>query len=329
MKHRVLVIGAGSIGERHVRTFLATGRAEVSICEPHGERCKAVAERYSVRAYDDLEASLAEAPDAAVVATPADSHVSIANRVASGGTHLLIEKPLSTGLEGVDALRETIARQRCVAAVGYVWRMHPMLGRMREAVVEGRFGKPLQLVVRGGQHFPTFRPAYRETYYTRRETGGGTTQDALTHMFNVGEWLVGPVDRIAADTSRQYLEGVEVEDTVHAITRQGDVMGCYSINQFQAPNELSVTVACERGTARFEAEKLRWRWMLEPDSGWQEEALDQLERDDMFVRQANAFVDALEGKAVSICTFDEGAQTLRVNLAALESADKGVWVKVS
>ena len=30
---KVLVVGTGSIGERHVRCILATNRAEVSICE--------------------------------------------------------------------------------------------------------------------------------------------------------------------------------------------------------------------------------------------------------------------------------------------------------
>jgi len=31
--HDILVIGAGSIGERHIRCFLKTGRARVSVCE--------------------------------------------------------------------------------------------------------------------------------------------------------------------------------------------------------------------------------------------------------------------------------------------------------
>ena len=31
---RVMIVGAGSIGERHVRCFLATGRAAVCFAEP-------------------------------------------------------------------------------------------------------------------------------------------------------------------------------------------------------------------------------------------------------------------------------------------------------
>ncbi len=49
---------------------------------------------------------------------------------------------------------------------------------------------------------------------------GGGNQNALTHLINAGEWLIGPVDRILADAAHQLLPGVDVEDTVHVIARQ-------------------------------------------------------------------------------------------------------------
>ena len=79
---------------------------------------------------------------------------------------------------------------------------------------------------------------------------------------------------------------------------------------------------------REEAHRERWRWMLEPGGEWHEESSGPLERDEYFVRQANAFLDAVEGKAEPLCTLEEGVQTLRVNLAALESADRATWVTV-
>src|SRR5262249_52229973 len=150
-------------------------------------------------------------------------------------------------------------------AVAYVYRMNPVLASMGHALTEGRFGKPVQLVAVSGQHFPTFRPAYRTNYYTDRALGGGAIQDALTDLLNAGEWLIGPVDRILADAAHQVLDGVTVEDTVHALTRQGPVMSCYSLNQHQAPNEITITVICDQGTARCELHKNRWRWMSQPE----------------------------------------------------------------
>jgi predicted dehydrogenase len=323
--HRVLVLGVGSIGERHLRCFQATGRAELSVVEVNAELRRAVADRYGVRAHADLDTALADRPTATVIATPAHLHVAQATRLAEAGLHLLIEKPLGTSLDGTDRLRQVICARGVVAAVGYVLRCHPSLAALRRAVAEGRFGRPVELIAVTGQHFPTYRPAYRSIYYTDRKTGGGAIQDALTHLVNAGEWLVGPVDRLVADAAHQVLEGVEVEDTVHLLARHGPVLGGYSLNQHQAPNETTFTVICDRGTARCEFHENRWRWLTEPGGKWHDEPGAPLERDAYFIIQANAFLDAVEGKAPPPCSLEEGVQTLRVNLAALASTEQGSW----
>lgn len=325
-RHRVLVIGVGSIGERHLRCFQTTGRADVSFVEVQPALRTTIAERYQVSgAFDSLDAALASPPDVAVICTPAPLHIPQATRFAEAGIPILIEKPLSTTLDGIEALLDLVRRQSLVASVAYVYRAHPVLASMRAAVQSGRFGRPVEIVAVGGQHFPTYRPAYRNIYYRDRATGGGAIQDALTHIFNAGEWLVGPIDRVVADASHQVLDGVSVEDTAHVLARHGNVMGTYTINQYQAPNEGAITVVCERGTARFEIHNRLWKWMTEPDSRWTEEAATELERDTLFVAQANAFLDAVEGKAPAACPLEEGLQTLKVNLACLASLESGRW----
>ena len=323
---RVLVVGVGSIGLRHLRCFQQTGRVRLSICEVNPNLRSQVAEEYRIdRQYSDLEAALADRHDAAVIATPAHLHVPVAIRLAEAGLHLLLEKPLSTSMEGVDTLRQAVQSQGLVAAVAYVYRANPVLRAMKEAIASGRFGQPVQVIATCGQHFPTYRPAYRETYYRDHTTGGGAIQDALTHVFNAAEWLVGPIDRLVADAAHQMLEGVTVEDTVHVLTRHGRVLGCYSLNQHQSPNETAITVVCQQGTVRFEFHRNRWRWMTCSDEPWHDELGQPLERDALFVRQANRFLDALEGRELPLCSLDEGIQTLRVNLAALASVEQGTW----
>jgi predicted dehydrogenase len=330
MGHRVLVVGVGSIGERHVRCFAATGRARVSICEVNADLRRAVADRYSVAdTFAELDAALAASPEVVVICTPAHLHVAMAGAAVAAGAHVLIEKPLSTSLDGVaDLMREAEARG-AVAGVAYVYRAHPALAAMRAAIRSGRFGEPVEVVAVSGQHFPLYRPAYRAIYYADRATGGGAVQDALTHVVNAAEWLVGPVTRLAADVGHQALDGVTVEDTAHVLTRHGPVMGSFSLNQHQAPNESTITVVCTHGTARFEYHECRWRWATEPGAPWADEPTPPLERDALFVRQAAAFLDAVEAKAAPVCTLAEARQTLAVNLAILRAAERGTWEAVT
>ena len=326
--HHVVVIGVGSIGERHTRCFQATGRTAVSIVESKATLAEEISRRYGVTAHGDLDAALAQRPTMAVIATPAPLHVSQAIKLVDAGVHVLIEKPLSISIDGIDRLRAVAVERGTTVAVAYVLRSYPVLAAMRQALQSGRFGTPRQLTMVCGQHFPTYRPAYREIYYANRAAGGGAIQDALTHMVNLGEWLVGPVERLVADADHLVLPGVEVEDTVHLVARQGTVMASYALNQHQAPNETILSVNCDQGTVRCELHNNRWLWMTKPGDAWQEEPFGTAERDTAFIAQANGFLDAVEGRSPILCPLEEGIQTLKVNLATLESVEHRCWVNI-
>jgi len=325
-KTRVLVIGVGSIGERHVRCFLETGHVDVAICEINETLRGQIAERYSVSStFAGLDEAIAEGPDAAVVCTPAHLHIPMAIHLAEAGVHLLIEKPLSIAIDGIDRLVDLVDRNTLTAAVAYVWRMHPLLAEMQREIQSGRFGVPVQVIGVSGQHFPFYRPAYRDVYYKSRATGGGAIQDALTHFVNAGQWLLGPVTRLAADAAHLVLEGVSVEDTVHLIARHGSVMASYSLNQHQAPNETNMTVVCTKGTLRCELSRNRLLVAKSPTGDLVVQSECQLERDDLFVAQAKSFLDVIAGRAAPVCSLEEGLQTLRTNLAILRAADSHEW----
>lgn len=325
IKHKLMIVGVGSIGERHLRCFLSTGRVEAVFVEVNPSLRQTISERYGVSGFADLEDALMTQPTLAVVAVPAHLHISISTQLAERGLHLLIEKPLSTSSAGIDRLQTIVRERGLTAGVAYVYRSHPLLTAMRAAIQSGRLGRPVELIAVSGQHFPTYRPAYRDIYYKDRATGGGAIQDALTHVINSGEWLLGPVERLVADAAHQVLEGVTVEDTVHVLARHGETLASYSLNQHQAPNEFTLTVICERGTIRWESHENRLRWMTTPSGEWHDDTMAPLERDTLFVRQADQFLTAVEESSSPACSIAEGLQTLRVNLAALASADGGGW----
>lgn len=330
MNVTILVVGCGSIGERHLRCFQRTGRAEVTACDINPALLERVAAQYRVAHFNDFKTALAEQRyDGVVIATPAHTHVALALEALQHGASVLIEKPLSTRLDGVEKLQQAAADSGRFVAVAYVYHLMPWIRGARDFLQSRQFGRPLQVTVTTGQHFPTFRPAYREIYYTRHETGGGAIQDALTHLANAVEWLVGPTTRVFCDAAHQALEGVTVEDTVNVTARNGEVLVSYALNQFQAPNEMTLQIHCERGSVRVEGHEQRWSVYPHGASGWQHHKAAPLERDDLFVAQANAFLDGMRGVPTPLATLEEAAQTLKFNLAALESARTGKAIEIS
>jgi len=329
MKPTVLIVGCGSIGERHLRCFQRTGRAEPVACELNAALLDRICRQYQTQGYASLDQALAAARfDAAVICTPANSHIPVAQTMLQHGADVLIEKPLSTSLDQVDSLRQTIAKTGKFCAVAYTYHFLPGLQAARQWLRSGKPGRPLQVVVGAGQHFPTFRPAYRQIYYTRHETGGGAIQDLLTHFVNAVEWLIGPATRVFVEAAHQSLEGVTVEDTVNLVARHGPVLASYSVNQFQPPNEATYQIHCDQGSLKYETHEQRWAEWPRGADAWRYHPAPVPERDDLFVAQANAFLDARAGQPTDLCTLDEAVQTLKVNLAGLRSFQTGQPVSI-
>lgn len=318
---RVLVVGVGSIGERHLRCFQAVAGCRMGLVEPNETRRNDVAERYGIAdRFASLDDACRHTWDAAVICTPAHLHVAHGVQLAPHCGALLIEKPLATQSEEIPRLREAVGSKP--VQIAYVYRSHPAVNAVKRLIDGGELGNVLQITVVCGQHFPTYRPAYREIYYNDRRTGGGAIQDAMTHMANAAHYLVGRFDWIFADYAHQALPGVTVEDTVHYTARAGGgkVMCSLALNQFMAPNETRIQVNGDKASAKICVPEHRYGLLRHGETEWTWSEPQVVERDDLFKMQALNFLDIAAGRAAPSCSLDEGLHTLHINLAALESA---------
>lgn len=327
----ILIIGCGSIGERHLRTFLATGRCHAIACDTRPAILSAMAEKYRVATTDDWRRALADpAVTAVLVATPAPHHVSMATEVLKSGRHCLIEKPLALKLDGLDELLSAHAASGRACKVAYVHHGRPEVRAARKFLQSGALGRVLSATLVSGQDFPFFRPAYREIYYAHHEQGGGAIQDGLTHMVNLIEWILGPTTSLMCDASHQMLEGVEVEDTVSIVSRnQAGALVTFSLNQFQAPNEGTLQFNAEKGSVKVEYHLNRWGHWARGANDWTWEISPPADRDTFFVTQAGDFLDACEGKDTPMATLPEAIQAVKFNLAAFESWRTGKRVEIA
>ena len=326
---KALIIGAGGIGKRHLRGFLKTGRVDVSICEPSASVREEVASQYAVKAaHASLEAVDLKSFDLAVVAAPAHAHIPIALKLAAAGLPFLLEKPLSTTLDNVDELRSRVAAAKLLVRMGYILRLRPWLSYAKRCLDEGRIGAVRLVQFVSGQDFRKYRPDYQSTYYAKAAMGGGAILDAASHQLDYALWTMGPVAQVNAMHDRLAFEGVECEDCVLMNLRfASGALGLIALNQFQKPNEASITfignegnmvINMLTGTVTFSSDDSGKSVTenLRPDDG-----LSAMEfHESMFAVQANAFLDAMEGRQDCLATLDDAAENLRIALAAKASA---------
>lgn len=323
--HSILVVGCGSIGERHLRCFQQTGRASVSGCDPSAQLRTTIAKTYDVETFADYPTALTPEVDAVVICTPPPLHIPMALAALNAGKHVLIEKPLASDFTGVAELLEAEQKSHGCVAVAYVQHVYPFLQSARQFLHAGTLGPIKHVTFTGGSHFPTGRPAhtvhYSKTYYAQRHTGGGVIQDAVTHMANFVESVIGPTNTIYCDCDHQVLPEVTIEDTVNISARHGDILVNYALNQFQAPSENTLQFHTARGSVKIEYHRQRWGvfYLGDTDWTWHDGAVP--ERDTHFQAQAHAFLDQIDGQPARLCSLAAAVQTLRFNLAAIASAD--------
>jgi predicted dehydrogenase len=150
----------------------------------------------------------------------------------------------------------------------------------------------------------------------------------LSHPIDYLRWLLGEVVQVSAMTSREAGLEIDVEDTalVHLQFDSGTVASLV-LDYVQRPMEHSLTIVGTEGV-------IRWNYAEESVvlEGRQRRSSvrlpDQFERNDMFLSEMKHFLKCIEGKDTPVCPVEDGAQTLRVCLAALESARIGSRVHV-
>jgi predicted dehydrogenase len=132
---RVGVIGAGIMGENHVRVYaaLANHCSLTGIYDTDLQRARHIAAKYHTAAFDSLPALLDQV-DAVTIAAPTPAHYVIGLACIAKGIHMLIEKPLAlTVAQG----RELIAKSAAAGLklqVGHIELYNPVIQVLRQII---------------------------------------------------------------------------------------------------------------------------------------------------------------------------------------------------
>jgi predicted dehydrogenase len=206
---KVLVVGTGSIGTRHIANLVQLGvdvhaysyrTSKKSLSVPHPE----------VRLVNDVRDALEADFDAVVIANRTDLHMEIALKAAKAGKNFFIEKPISASLAGTEELLTLVERNKLVVEAGFMLRCHPNLLWIKEYLANNSLGDLMHLRASAGQWLPDWRPEtdHRTSYSAIRKTGGGVIFD-LIHELDLVYWLAGKVVDVNAIT--RYVESLEIE----------------------------------------------------------------------------------------------------------------------
>jgi len=208
---RVLVVGLGGAGRRHLSLLRERGDVEAAALSASAAATEGV--------LGSRDEAAAWRPDAVVVANVTADHAATALWALGLGAHVLVEKPLAATAQDAARVAEAAAASGLRAAVGYNLRFHPALEAVRAAVAHGRVGRLLSVRAEVGFHLDLWRSA---SGYAGRAAAGGGALLTLSHELDYVSWIAGPVERAVGLRARAGTVTEDADDLAELLCTHRD-----------------------------------------------------------------------------------------------------------
>lgn len=320
---KVLLVGLGRWGEKHVRVLLQLGATVWVADVSAARRAWAVGQGVDPdRAVEDFRTALPHV-EAVDIVTPADSHRVIAETCLQAGRHCFVEKPLTVSAADGRAVAAAGRAASRVVQVGHIFRFHPVTATLRTALAEGRIGAVRYATGR----FSGFK---------RPRTDVGVTHTDAIHYFDLFAHLLGRDATRVSALQRDYL-GRGLDDMSLTTVTFGEVPVVVEANYFVPGTHRECVIVGERGSlvADFGAStvSLHTGEHVSREGTW--EAVDT-GKEELAARgeeplrlELAAFLDASAGRGSNPVPAEAGVRALEVVEAAALAARLGRSVALS
>ena len=327
---RAGLVGAGGIATTHFKGYIKAGALVMGFAEPF-ESTRILREKeWGVKGYSSLDEML-EAPslesgqlEAVSICTPNAFHFESTLKAARAGKHILCEKPLSMSLEECAEMIRVCQESGVVLQTNHHLRSNLLVQAAKKLIDSGAIGDVSFVRLRQAHDWggsKTVRPSFG----LFQNSGGGTLLDNGCHMMDLARYFCGEVGSLYARTA-SLRPDIEVED-VGLVSLEfkngaiGSVEASWNATGWEEGFWVYGTDGALECTNRLGKRVLK-HVHRSSGGGWDEVDVtvhDFNEEGGHPLAVQNFIRSVREGTPV-ICTGQDGLESVRLVLAAYESA---------
>jgi len=298
----ILIIGAGSIGERHIGVLQSLGYHNLHVFRQRMLPLRNVAND-SVRCFTDFNEIDYIKPYAAIICTPTAQHLPQAIACVARGIHVLVEKPLTHEVEALGELKQLAQQKNVLVQVAYMLRYHPLMQQLKTIIQSNRFDNLLSFSTYWGEYLPNWHPweDYRTSYAARKELGGGVAL-TLSHDLDIVNWLMGdlPITWQRSFNTRSNLE-VNVEaGASFLLDYKNGITGVVQLNYYQKIPKRTYDFVFDDAIVHFDYFKNKLE--IQTESNIEIIENTGFQRDNMFRYQTIDFLNNTQSKPINSLT---------------------------
>lgn len=327
---RALVIGCGSIGQRHIHNLRQLGVTDIFALRTRQGSCQELDSSLGVKEIGGWEELPDLKPDVALVCNPTMLHLGMIDRLLPHARGIFIEKPLSASLNGVAEILRKIKERRVVSFVGYNLQFHPVTKALRNFLAADAVGKPLLFQCQVGQWIEDWHPDedYRQAYFARKDLGGGALL-TLIHEIHLAVELLGTaitVTCLLPASERVSLDVDVIADLM--ISHRSEAVSQIHLDMIQRPAHRRGIISCERGSISYNllANSVTAQTVAQPGpiEVWHNPNYDV---NDGYVEEMETFLQYVrEGKVRHDYDASRATQSLAIATAAVAAAQTHSFV---
>jgi predicted dehydrogenase len=325
---KILVIGYGSIGKRHIKNLLSIPKIEVIVLTKQKSQ-DSILKKCSV--HNILKNCILEKPSAAIIANNSSEHIEMAFKLAKEGINLFIEKPLSNNLNNIKQLSKTIKSKKLLTMIGCNLRFHPCIKKIKQLIDKKTIGKILSVQVESGSYLPDWHPNenYQKSYASRNDLGGGVILTCI-HEIDYLYWFFGmPYSTISQSGKYSDLK-IDVEDLSLSIIKfPKNFLAELHLDYFQRPDIRKCKIIGTKGTMMWDSKSNQVKLYNSRKNHWTIKlAVKNYNKNDMYVDEIKHFLNCIKQRKQTMNPLHEGIETLRIALSIKKSSKTGRLTKI-
>lgn len=326
---RILVVGLGSIGKRHVRVLRGLLPNAYIIALVRSPRT--IVDLTEINEIvNTLQDAISLRPEIAVICNPSSIHLVVATQLASAGIHLLIEKPISNSTHEVTKFIEKCSTYDICIMVGYNLRFLNSLEVFRRMLHEGAINRVTSFRVEVGQNLALWRPSidYRNSVSASLALGGGVLLE-LSHELDYIEWIFGEVEWVIGAVDKKSNLEIDVEDIANILmqVKKGGndktILGALTMDFFRHDTTRSITAIGEGGTLIWDCVAKQIKFLQKGLSDWKLLQFSSDEFDESYRREWEYFLNCIDSERKPHPSPTEGRRTLMLIDAVRLSSKTG------
>ena len=293
----ILVIGAGSIGERHIRNLQQLGYTQIHVLRTR---------QLPMRTVDPASVTIITEADHipggfyafAIICTPTMLHAEQTRFCLERGMHVLVEKPISNNTRDLNTLLAIAQERNLRVQVAYMMRYHPHLLAVERMIKSGTIGRLLHIETHWGSYMPDWHPweDHRTSYAARRDMGGGVAL-TLSHDIDVANWLANS-DVKEYHKQYAYLPHLEIDAEGIAdfqITYKNGVLAHVHLNYAERRQRREYRFLFEEGAVAIDF--FAASMTISTDSDSQTLTIPDFDRNQLFISELADFIAHIDSDA--------------------------------